>query len=78
MIHNRLVQPKHLRKGIASQAIPRYVKCSGAAFGLLVMLGVTNAQLKEYYPLDFNTNGGPLMLPKRENSVASWELIEKK
>lgn len=71
MIHNHLEQPKDLQKGIASQSIPRYVECSDAAFGLLVMLGVTNAQLEEYYPLDFNTNGGPLMLPIRENSVAS-------
>ena len=67
MIKNHLIDSKIIQLSFANRTISRYVKCSDTVFELLIILEFTNAQLKEFYSLNFNINEKSLMLFKKEN-----------
>ena len=52
--------------------IPRWVRASDAGVGILLSTGLPMKLLHEWWPLDFNTNAGPIRAPQRGNMGRAW------
>ena len=52
--------------------ISRYVRCTDAAFEILILLEIININLKTFYSLDFNSNEESLQYPRRANVGHAW------
>ncbi|KAL9028889.1 MAG: hypothetical protein Q9196_002810 [Gyalolechia fulgens] len=64
------IRPSDIDKGKVGHMVPRYVRLSDSAIGVVVKSQAPATQLGEYWPLDFTTVGKPR--DKRESFGHAW------
>ncbi|KAL9001718.1 MAG: hypothetical protein Q9188_005316 [Gyalolechia gomerana] len=65
-----MIRPSDLEKGNVSHILPRYVRLSDSALGVVVQSQAPGIKLGEYWPLDFTSTGK--LRKKRESFGHAW------